>query len=58
MCKVTCFLEGMVLGVAAGIGITVAGKLMIDNSKKLTKGKNQLEKAVSEFVDGIQTMIK
>ncbi|MBR2043380.1 MAG: hypothetical protein IJ946_03485 [Clostridia bacterium] len=58
MCKATCFLEGMLLGVAAGIGITVAGKMMIDNSKKLTKGKKSLEKAVSEFVDGIQTMIK
>lgn len=58
MCKTTCFIEGMVLGVAAGIGLTVAGKLMVDNSRKLTKGKNKLEKAVTEFVDGIQTMIK
>jgi hypothetical protein len=58
MCKATCFLEGMLLGVAAGVGITVAGKMMIDNNKKLTKGKKSLEKAVSEFVDGIQTMIK
>lgn len=58
MCKATCFIEGMVLGVAAGIGITFAAKMMVDNSHKLTKGKNKLEKAVTEFVDGIQTMIK
>lgn len=58
MCKVTCFLEGMVLGVAAGMGIAIAGKMMIDSSRKLTKGKNKLEKAVTEFVDGVQTMIK
>ncbi len=58
MCKATCFFEGMVLGVAAGIGLTLAGKMMVDNSKKLTKGKKNLEKAVTEFVDGIQTMIK
>ena len=58
MCKTISFLEGMVLGVAVGVGISVAGKIMMTNNRKLTKGKNQLEKAVSEFVDGIQTMIK
>lgn len=58
MCKVTCFMEGMLLGVAAGMGVAIAGKMMIDNSKKLTKGKNKLEKAVTEFVDGVQTMIR
>ncbi|MEE0840278.1 MAG: hypothetical protein U0L72_07010 [Acutalibacteraceae bacterium] len=57
MCKVTCFVEGMLIGVAAGVGVAIAGKIMIDNSKKLTKGKNKLEKAVTEFVDGVQTMI-
>ncbi len=57
MCKVTCFVEGMIIGVAAGIGVAIAGKMMIDNSKQLTKGKNKLEKAVTEFVDGVQTMI-
>lgn len=58
MCKATCFIEGMMLGVAAGIGVTIAAKIMVDNSRKLTKGKNKLEKAVTEFVDGVQTMIK
>lgn len=58
MCKATCFIEGMLLGVAAGMGLAIAGKIMVDNSRKLTKGKNKLEKAVTEFVDGVQTMIK
>ncbi len=58
MCKTICFLEGMVVGVAAGIGVSIAAKNMIKNNKKLSKGTNQIEKAVSEFVDGIQTMIK
>ncbi|MEE0945926.1 MAG: hypothetical protein U0M42_03740 [Acutalibacteraceae bacterium] len=58
MCKATCFLEGMVIGVAAGVGLVIAGKMMVDNSHKLTKGKDKLERAVSEFVDGVQTMIK
>lgn len=58
MCKATCFLEGMMLGVAAGVGLAIAGKMMVDNSRKLTKGKKNLEKAVAEFVDGIQAMVK
>ena len=58
MCKATCFYEGMVLGVAAGIGIALAAKMTVDNSKKLSKGKKSLEKAVTEFVDGIQSIIK
>ncbi len=58
MCKTICFIEGMILGVAAGVGISVAGKIMMSNNRKISKGKNQLEKAVTEFVDGIQTMIK
>ncbi len=58
MCKLTCFLEGMVVGAVAGMAAVVAGKMMVDNNRKLTKGKNKLEKAVTEFVDGVQTMIK
>lgn len=58
MSKVTCFLEGMMIGVAAGMGAVIAGKMIIDNNKQMTKGKNKLEKAVIDFVDGVQTMIK
>lgn len=58
MSKFCTFLEGMALGVAVGMGIAVAGKLMMNSDKKATKGKNQLEKAVTEFVDGIETLIK
>ena len=57
MSKMASFLEGMMLGVAAGMGAVIAGKIIVDNNKKLTKGKNKLEKAVVEFVDGVQTMI-
>lgn len=58
MCKATCFIEGMILGVAVGMGVAVAAKLTMNSNKKMVKGKTQLEKAVNEFVDGIQTMIK
>ena len=58
MSKLCSFLEGMALGVAVGMGVAIAGKLMMNNDKKTTKGKNQLEKAVTEFVDGIETLIK
>lgn len=58
MCKTVCFLEGMALGIAAGIGVACVAKNAIKNNKKLAKGSNQIEKAVNEFVDGIQTMIK
>ena len=58
MSKLCSFLEGMALGGAVGMGVAIAGKLMMNNDKKTTKGKNQLEKAVTEFVDGIETLIK
>jgi len=58
MIKVTSFFEGMVLGVAVGMGVAIAGKLMMNSQSKMTKGKNQLERAVCEFVDGVQTMIR
>ncbi len=58
MSKMASFLEGMALGMVAGMGVIIAGKMMIDNNRQLTKGKNKLEKAVSDFVDGVQTMIK
>ncbi len=58
MSKFCTFLEGMALGVAVGMGIAVAGKLMMNSNKKSTKGKDQIEKAVTEFVDGIETLIK
>ncbi len=57
MSKMASFLEGMMLGVAAGMGAVIAGKIIVDNNKKLSKGKNKLERAVVEFVDGVQTMI-
>lgn len=58
MSKFCSFLEGMALGVAVGMGVAVVGKLMMNSDKKSLKGKNQLEKAVTEFVDGIETLIK
>lgn len=58
MSKMASFLEGMALGMVAGMGVIIAGKMIVDNNKQLTKGKNKLEKAVIDFVDGVQTMIK
>jgi len=58
MSKFCTFLEGMALGVAVGVVIAVTGKLMMNSDKKSACGKNKIEKAVTEFVDGIETLIK
>ena len=53
------FAKGAMLGMAAGAAITVAGKMMMSNKKHhLQKGSSKAVKAVGDFVDGIQTMIR
>ncbi len=53
------FAKGAMMGIAAGAVMTVVGRTMMKNKKHhLQKGSTKAVKAVSDFVDGIQTMIR
>lgn len=53
------FAKGAVFGVAAGTVMTTVGKMLMSNKKHhVQKGSSKAVKAVGDFVDGIQTMIK
>lgn len=53
------FAKGAMLGVAAGAAMTSAYKMMKKSKgHHIQKGSSKAVKAVSDFVDGIQTMIK
>lgn len=53
------FAKGAMLGMAAGAALTAVGKMMMSNKKHhVQKGSSKAAKAVSDFVDGIQTMIR
>ena len=55
------FLKGMGAGVIAGAAMLTAGKMMM-NSKStkhaLTKGTSKAFRAVGDFVEGVQTLMK
>lgn len=53
------FAKGAMLGIAAGTVMTAVGRVMMSNKKHhVQKGSTKAVKAVSDFVDGIQTMIR
>ena len=53
------FAKGAMLGVAAGAAMTIVGRMMMQNKgHQLQKGSHKAVKAVGDFVDGIQTMMK
>ena len=53
------FAKGAMMGIAAGAVMTVVGRPMMKNKKHhVQKGSAKAVKAVSDFVDGIQTMIR
>lgn len=56
--KTTNFFKGMGLGLAVGATATVVSKMALKNNKKVTKTTNKAVKAVSSFVDGVQTLMK
>lgn len=56
--KTSTFMKGMGIGVIAGMAVAVAGKMALQNNRNISKGSGKVVKAVGEFVDGIQTMIK
>ncbi len=52
------FAKGMGVGIAAGAAMLFAGKMLMKDTHHLSKGSSKAMKAVGDFVDGIQTMIK
>lgn len=56
--SVSTFLKGMSAGMVAAAAVTVVGKYMMCNNKSVAKGSTKMMKAVGDFVDGIQTMVK
>ena len=52
------FMKGMGAGMVAGAAAVVVGKVMMQDRKNIDKGSAKLVKAVNEFVDGVQTMVK
>ena len=57
--KTSSLLKGMGLGMIAGAAATVTVKTVLSNGKhNVSKGSAKIVNAVSEMVDGIQTMFK
>ena len=52
------FAKGIGLGIAAGAAMLCAGKMLMKDKHHLSKGSTKAMKAIGDFVDGIQTMIK
>ncbi len=50
------FIKGLGAGMIAGAAALAVGKVMLQDHKNVTKGSTKLVKAVSEFVDGVQTI--
>ena len=50
------FAKGMGAGMVVAGAAVVVGKVMLNNNKNLAKGSSKAIKAVSDFVDGVQTI--
>jgi hypothetical protein len=52
------FAQGVAAGMAAGAVAVTVGKVMLDNRKIIGKGSAKAVRAVSDFISGVQTMMK
>lgn len=50
------FAKGMGAGMVVAGTAFVVGKVMMNNNKSVAKGSSKAIKAVSDFVDGVQTI--
>ena len=55
---ISTFAKGLAAGMAAGAIATVVGKTVMDNRHSVSKGSAKVMRAVSDFINGIQTIIK
>lgn len=59
--KTSSFIKGMGTGMIAGAAVYTAGKMVISNKsakKTVTKGTSKALRAVGDFVEGVQTLMK
>ncbi len=55
------FLKGMGAGVIAGAAMITAGKMMLNNKntkRAVSKGTSKAFRAMGDFVEGVQTLMK
>lgn len=55
------FIKGMGAGILTGAAVYTAGKMVMNNKqtkKTLTKGTSKALRAVGDFVEGVQTLMK
>ncbi len=55
------FVKGMGTGMVAGAVVLTAGKAMLNSKstkKAITKGTSKAFRAVGDFVEGVQTLMK
>lgn len=52
------FIKGMGVGLAVGATAAAVSKKAMDNKKSIAKKSTKAVKAVSSFVDGVQTLMK
>lgn len=55
------FVKGMGAGMAAGAAAVIASKMVMQNKssrRALTKGTSKAFRAVGDFVEGVQTLLK
>ena len=61
MNKSSSFIKGVGAGMLAGAAVVTAGKMVMKNKsakKTMTRGTSKALRAVSDFVDGVQTLMK
>lgn len=57
----TNFMKGLGAGMVAGMAAAVAGKMVLENKRSrraLAKGTGKAFRAVGDFVEGVQTLLK
>ena len=55
------FVKGIGAGMLAGAAVVTAGKMVLDSKKTrhcITKGTSKAFRAVGDFVEGVQTLMK
>lgn len=52
------FVKGLGAGMLAGAAALTVGKVVLKDHKSISKGSAKLVRAVGDFVDGVQTMIR
>ncbi len=56
--SVSSFAKGIAAGMAAGAVAATVGKAMMSNRNNLSKGSAKVMRAVGDFVNGVQTIVK